>query len=90
MPPYWQRPDQAPQNSLWQRAKRRLSLPVALSTMQVTVLCYPLCCSSPPGGSTAYQLLHCSMNCQVANMVLKMMATWIYRQHFAVSINSPS
>ncbi|GFU01753.1 uncharacterized protein TNCV_1522681 [Trichonephila clavipes] len=34
-------------------------------------LCYPLCCSSPPGGATAYPLLHRSINCQVANRVAK-------------------
>ncbi|GFV12578.1 uncharacterized protein TNCV_4425311 [Trichonephila clavipes] len=29
----------------------------------------PLCCSSSPGGATAYQLLHPSINRQVANRV---------------------
>ncbi|GFX84374.1 hypothetical protein TNCV_4134841 [Trichonephila clavipes] len=28
-------------------------------------------CDSPPGGTTAYQLLHCSINHQVANRVTK-------------------
>ncbi|GFX87266.1 hypothetical protein TNCV_3819961 [Trichonephila clavipes] len=37
MPPNQQRPASGPRNSSWQRAKRRLSLAVALSTMQVTV-----------------------------------------------------
>ncbi|GFX55263.1 uncharacterized protein TNCV_3968171 [Trichonephila clavipes] len=34
MPPDRQRPDQGPRNSSWQRAKGRLSLAVALSTIQ--------------------------------------------------------
>ncbi|GFT43452.1 hypothetical protein TNCV_815041 [Trichonephila clavipes] len=36
MPPDRQRPDQGPRNSSCQRAKWRLSLAVALSTIQVT------------------------------------------------------
>ncbi|PRD22850.1 UNVERIFIED_CONTAM: hypothetical protein NCL1_48001 [Trichonephila clavipes] len=35
------------------------------------VFCNPLCCSSPPGGATVYQLLHRSINHQTANMVTK-------------------
>ncbi|GFS59219.1 uncharacterized protein TNCV_70661 [Trichonephila clavipes] len=38
--------------------------------------CYPLCSSFPPGGATAYQLLHHSNNRQVANMVAKNDANW--------------
>ncbi|GFV87537.1 hypothetical protein TNCV_3281751 [Trichonephila clavipes] len=37
LPPDQQRPDRGPRNSSWQRAKLRLSLAVALSTIQVTV-----------------------------------------------------
>ncbi|GFY15787.1 hypothetical protein TNCV_1284321 [Trichonephila clavipes] len=37
MPPDRQMPYQGPRNSLWQRAKGRLPLTVALSTIQVTV-----------------------------------------------------
>ncbi|GFT42397.1 hypothetical protein TNCV_1786771 [Trichonephila clavipes] len=36
MSPDRQRPNQGPRNSSWQRAKRRLSLAVALRTIQVT------------------------------------------------------
>ncbi|GFT06006.1 hypothetical protein TNCV_4352371 [Trichonephila clavipes] len=36
MPHDWQRPDQGPRNLSWQRAKSRLSLAIALSTVQVT------------------------------------------------------
>ncbi|GFV03475.1 uncharacterized protein TNCV_5060161 [Trichonephila clavipes] len=36
MPPDRQRPDQGPRNSSWQRTNRRMSLAVALSTIQVT------------------------------------------------------
>ncbi|GFX10322.1 hypothetical protein TNCV_1867171 [Trichonephila clavipes] len=36
MPPDRQRPDQGPRGSSWLRAKRRLSLAVALSTIQGT------------------------------------------------------
>ncbi|GFS72355.1 uncharacterized protein TNCV_1827541 [Trichonephila clavipes] len=32
---------------------------------------YPICCRSPPGGAIAYQLLHCSINLQVDNVVAK-------------------
>ncbi|GFT17422.1 hypothetical protein TNCV_4806831 [Trichonephila clavipes] len=35
MPSDRQRPDQGPRNSSWQRAKRRLSLAVDLSTIQI-------------------------------------------------------
>ncbi|GFX93578.1 hypothetical protein TNCV_1587561 [Trichonephila clavipes] len=35
MPPDLQRPDQGPRNSSWQRAKLRMSLAVALSTIQI-------------------------------------------------------
>ncbi|GFX86397.1 hypothetical protein TNCV_2562861 [Trichonephila clavipes] len=34
-------------------------------------LCYPLCSISPPGGDTAYQLLHRSINRQAPSMVVK-------------------
>ncbi|GFT94984.1 hypothetical protein TNCV_1472721 [Trichonephila clavipes] len=42
----------------------------ALGTPQCggKVLCYPLSCSSPPGGATTYQILHLSINRQVANL----------------------
>ncbi|PRD22181.1 UNVERIFIED_CONTAM: hypothetical protein NCL1_49798 [Trichonephila clavipes] len=35
-------------------------------------------------GATAYRLLHHSINCQVVNMVAKIMSTWLYRQHFTM------
>ncbi|GFU61366.1 transposable element Tcb2 transposase [Trichonephila clavipes] len=41
MPPDRQRSDQGPRNSSWQRAKRRLSLTIALSTIQVLGLVNP-------------------------------------------------
>ncbi|PRD22619.1 UNVERIFIED_CONTAM: hypothetical protein NCL1_48640 [Trichonephila clavipes] len=47
-------------------------------------LCYLLSSSSSPNGATAYQLLHSSINCQVANMVTKNDANLALRQHFAM------
>ncbi|GFW94783.1 hypothetical protein TNCV_4248231 [Trichonephila clavipes] len=40
--------------------------------------------NSPRGEATAYQLLHRSINRQVANWVTKVMPTWLYRQHFTM------
>ncbi|GFX03842.1 hypothetical protein TNCV_2114141 [Trichonephila clavipes] len=48
------------------------------------ILGYPLCCIFPPG-ATAYELRHSSINRQVANVVTKMMLTWL---HCHVSIKS--
>ncbi|GFX18644.1 hypothetical protein TNCV_3311051 [Trichonephila clavipes] len=46
--------------------------------------------SYPPGGTTAYQLRHNSINCQGATWSPKMMPTWLYRQHSAVfPLNRP-
>ncbi|GFX91261.1 tigger transposable element-derived protein 6 [Trichonephila clavipes] len=50
-----------------------------------------LCCSFPPDGATAYQLLHRSINCQVANKVAKNTANFALPPTFRyVSIKSPS
>ncbi|PRD32870.1 UNVERIFIED_CONTAM: hypothetical protein NCL1_19176 [Trichonephila clavipes] len=53
-------------------------------------LCYPLCCSPPPGRTTAFQLLNRSINRQVANMVAKNDANSALSPTFHyVSIESP-
>ncbi|GFX01333.1 hypothetical protein TNCV_3730021 [Trichonephila clavipes] len=44
-------------------------------------LCYPLGCSFPPGGTTAYQLQSIT---KLPTWSPKMMPTWLYRQHFAM------
>ncbi|GFW37967.1 uncharacterized protein TNCV_4631681 [Trichonephila clavipes] len=53
-------------------------------------LCYPLCCSSPPGGTTEYQLLHRSINRQEASVVAKNYASLAVSPTFRyASIESP-